>query len=178
MASEDARCRYRLGDHLGKKPLLRPEVPIDYHRGHPGSLRNLPHPDSFLACPQAVVADIEAKGDRADMALGDLMTADSIEAVVKTTNHALGGIDILVNNAGSSNSGSAAGWFETPVDEWTESYRQNGLPVVRLAHAFVTGDARSPMESRYSDLVAQCHLRLRTARPLRRGEGGTQQSDA
>jgi 3-oxoacyl-[acyl-carrier protein] reductase len=86
---------------------------------------------------QAVVADIEAKGDRADMALGDLMTADGIEAVVKTTKHALGGIDILVNNAGGSNSRSASGWFETPVDEWTESYRQNALPAVRLAQAFV-----------------------------------------
>src|SRR5580700_1423 len=86
---------------------------------------------------QAVVADIEAKGDRADMAMGDLMTADGIEAVVKTTKHALGGIDILVNNAGGSNSRSASGWFETPVDEWTESYRQNALPAVRLAQAFV-----------------------------------------
>jgi 3-oxoacyl-[acyl-carrier protein] reductase len=86
---------------------------------------------------QAVVAEIEAKGDRADMALGDLMTADGVEAVAKTTNHALGGLDILVNNAGGSNSRSAAGWFETPVDEWTDSYRQNALPAVRLAQAFV-----------------------------------------
>jgi 3-oxoacyl-[acyl-carrier protein] reductase len=86
---------------------------------------------------QAVVTEIEAKGHRADMALGDLMTGDGIEAVIKTTNHALGGLDILVNNAGGSNSRSAAGWFETPVDEWTESYRQNTLPAVRLAQAFV-----------------------------------------
>jgi 3-oxoacyl-[acyl-carrier protein] reductase len=86
---------------------------------------------------QAVVAEIEAKGHRAVMALGDLMTADGIEAVVKATNHALGGLDILVNNAGGSNSRSAAGWFETLVDEWTDSYRQNALPAVRLAQAFV-----------------------------------------
>ena len=86
---------------------------------------------------QAVVAEIEAKGHRADMALGDLMTADGIEAVIAATNGALGGLDILVNNAGGSNSRNAAGWFETPLDEWTESYRQNALPAVRLAQAFV-----------------------------------------
>ena len=86
---------------------------------------------------EAVVTEIEAKGHRADMALGDLMTADGIEAVIETTNRALGGLDILVNNAGGSNSRNAAGWFETPLDEWTESYRQNALPAVRLAQAFV-----------------------------------------
>jgi len=86
---------------------------------------------------QAVVADIEAKGGRADMALGDLMTRDGIDSVIQTTQRAFGGIDILVNNAGGSNSRSAAGWFETPVEEWTESYHQNALPAVRLAQAFV-----------------------------------------
>ena len=85
----------------------------------------------------AVVAEIEANGGRGEIALGDLMTAGGIEAVVETTNDALGGLDILVNNAGGSNSRNAAGWFETPVDEWTESYRQNALPAVRLAQAFV-----------------------------------------
>ncbi len=85
----------------------------------------------------AVVTEIEAKGHRADMALGDLMTADGIETVIETTNRAFGGIDILVNNAGGSNSRNAAGWFETPLDEWTEGYRQNALPAVRLAQAFV-----------------------------------------
>ncbi len=85
----------------------------------------------------AVVAEIEANGGRGEIALGDLMTAGGIEAVVETTNDALGGLDILVNNAGGSNSRNAAGWVESPVDEWTESYRQNALPAVRLAQAFV-----------------------------------------
>jgi len=86
---------------------------------------------------QAVIAEIEANGHRADMALGDLMTPDGIETVIETTNSALGGLDILVNNAGGSNSRYAAGWFETPLDEWTDSYRQNLLRAVRLAQAFV-----------------------------------------
>lgn len=86
---------------------------------------------------QAVVAEIKAKGGRAHMALGDLMTADGIDAVIKTTERAFGGVDILVNNAGGSSSRSAVGWFETPVEEWTDSYRQNALPAVRLAQAFV-----------------------------------------
>jgi NAD(P)-dependent dehydrogenase (short-subunit alcohol dehydrogenase family) len=86
---------------------------------------------------QGVVADIEAKGGQAAVALGDLMTADGAEAVIKATEQAFGGVDILVNNAGGSNSATAPGWFETPVEGWADSYRQNTLPAVRLAQAFV-----------------------------------------
>jgi 3-oxoacyl-[acyl-carrier protein] reductase len=84
-----------------------------------------------------VVADIESKGGQAAPVLGDLLTRDGVEAVIKATEQAFGGVDILVNNAGGSNSTSAPGWFETPAEEWTESYRQNALPAVRLAQAFV-----------------------------------------
>jgi 3-oxoacyl-[acyl-carrier protein] reductase len=86
---------------------------------------------------QAVATEIEAKGGQAAMALGDLMTSDGVETVIKATEQAIGSIDILVNNAGGSNSAAAPGWFETPVEEWIESYRQNALPAVRLAQAFV-----------------------------------------
>ena len=86
---------------------------------------------------QEVVTDIAAKGGEAAMALGDLMIANGVEAVIHTTEEAFGGVDILVNNAGGSNSATASGWFETPVEEWTESYRQNALPAVRLVQAFV-----------------------------------------
>ncbi len=86
---------------------------------------------------EGVVADIEARGGHAAVAIGDLMTADGVEAVIKATEQAFDGIDILVNNAGGSNSATASGWFETPVEEWAESYRQNALPAVRLAQAFV-----------------------------------------
>jgi NAD(P)-dependent dehydrogenase (short-subunit alcohol dehydrogenase family) len=84
-----------------------------------------------------VIADIEAKRGQAAVALGDLMTADGVEAVIKATQLAVGHVDILVNNAGGSNSSTMSGWFETPVEAWTDSYRQNALPAVRLAQALV-----------------------------------------
>jgi len=90
-----------------------------------------------LTRAQALVADIEARGGQAAAVVGDLMIEDGIEAAIKATESAFGGIDILVNNAGGSNRGTMSGWFETSVLEWTESYRQNTLPAVRLAQAFV-----------------------------------------
>jgi len=86
---------------------------------------------------EEVAGAIVAKGGHAAVALGDLMTVDGVDAVIKATEQAFGGIDILVNNAGGSNSATASGWFETPPEEWTASYRQNTLPAVRLAQAFV-----------------------------------------
>jgi 3-oxoacyl-[acyl-carrier protein] reductase len=86
---------------------------------------------------QRVVTDIEAKGGEAAVALGDLMTVDGVEAAIRATEQAFDGVDILVNNAGGSNSATASGWFDTPVEEWIDSYRQNALPAVRLAQAFV-----------------------------------------
>lgn len=84
-----------------------------------------------------VVEDIERQGGQAAVALGDLMTADGVEAVIKTTRQAVRHVDILINNAGGSNSSTASGWFQTPAEEWTDSYRQNALPAVRLAQTFV-----------------------------------------
>jgi 3-oxoacyl-[acyl-carrier protein] reductase len=86
---------------------------------------------------QRVLAEIEAAGGQAAVALGDVMTADGLDAVIKSTQHAFGSVDILVNNAGGSSTATASGWLETPVEEWSESYRQNALPAVRLAQAFV-----------------------------------------
>ena len=90
-----------------------------------------------LARAHKVVGEIEAEGGRAAIAVGDLMTSDGLDAVIEATQQAFDGVDILVNNAGGSNSATAPGWFETPIDEWSESYRQNALPAVRLAQAFV-----------------------------------------
>ena len=86
---------------------------------------------------QAVAAGIEARGGQAAIALGDLMTAEGVAAIVTAAEQSFGGLDILVNNAGGSNSAMSSGWFDTPVEEWAESYRQNTLPAVRLAQAFV-----------------------------------------
>ena len=88
---------------------------------------------------QAVVRQIEDAGGRAAIALGDLMTEDGKAAVIDATGRAFGGVDILVNNAGGSSSDAARAWFETTGEEWTDSYRQNTLPSVALAQAFVPG---------------------------------------
>jgi 3-oxoacyl-[acyl-carrier protein] reductase len=85
---------------------------------------------------QAVVRQIEDAGGRAAIALGDLMTEDGKAAVIDATGRAFGGVDILVNNAGGA---SSVAWFETTGEEWTDSYRQNTLPAVALAQAFVPG---------------------------------------
>ena len=86
---------------------------------------------------QAVIDEIEANGGQAATALGDLMTADGAEAVIKAAEQAFGGIDILVNNAGGSDSDNASPWFEASVEEWAASYRRNTLPAVQLTQAFV-----------------------------------------
>jgi 3-oxoacyl-[acyl-carrier protein] reductase len=86
---------------------------------------------------QGVIAEIEGKGGRSATALGDLMTTDGVAAVIAATKRAFGGIDILVNNAGGASSTAASDWFEIPVEEWMESYRQNTMPAVRLIQAFV-----------------------------------------
>jgi 3-oxoacyl-[acyl-carrier protein] reductase len=85
---------------------------------------------------QAVVRQIEDAGGRAAIALGDLMTEDGKAAVIDATGRAFGGVDILVNNAGGT---SSVAWFETTGEEWADSYRENTLPAVALAQAFVPG---------------------------------------
>lgn len=88
---------------------------------------------------QTVVKQIEAAGGQAAIALGDLTTEGGRSAVIDAATNALGGVDILVNNAGASNTETARPWFETTADEWTDTYRQNTLPAVLLAQAFVPG---------------------------------------
>jgi hypothetical protein len=127
---------------------------------------------------QAVVRQIEDAGGRAAIALGDLMTEDGKAAVIDATGRAFGGVDILVNNAGGSSSDAARAWFETTGEEWTDSYRQNTLPSVALAQAFVPGMrergwGRCIQISSRNAISASCRIR-----PLWCGEGGAQQSDA
>ena len=85
---------------------------------------------------QAVAAQIAAAGGQAATVVGDLTEEEGLRHVAVRAEAAFAGIDILVNNAGGTVVEPAHGWFETPVAEWTHSYQQNTLPVVRLAHAF------------------------------------------
>lgn len=86
---------------------------------------------------QGVADEITTNGGTATIALGDLSTAEGTAAAIKATTGAFGGVDILVNNAGGSDTAMGLGWFETPVDEWRDTYLSNALPAVRLAQAFV-----------------------------------------
>lgn len=88
---------------------------------------------------QAVVGRIRAAGGEAAIALGDLTTENGRGEVVEAAGSAYGGVDILINNAGASNTEAARPWFETTADEWTDTYRQNTMPAVLLAQAFVPG---------------------------------------
>jgi 3-oxoacyl-[acyl-carrier protein] reductase len=84
----------------------------------------------------SVVTAIKTAGGDAAAALGDLTTDDGAKAVIAATEQAFGGIDILVNNVGATSVAHPT-WFDAPVEEWANNYRQNTLPAVRLAHAFV-----------------------------------------
>jgi 3-oxoacyl-[acyl-carrier protein] reductase len=89
---------------------------------------------------EGVVADIVSNGGEATVALGDLMTPDGMDAVIKTAEQAFGGIDVLVNNAGGSNAATAPGWFETTGDvdrELQPKHPAGGAPSpgVRPGHA-------------------------------------------
>lgn len=85
---------------------------------------------------QAVASEIAAAGGHAATALGDLMTPQGLEDVVRGAGAAFDGVDILVNNAGGTKHEATRGWFETPPEEWTYSFRQNTQPAVHLAQAF------------------------------------------
>jgi 3-oxoacyl-[acyl-carrier protein] reductase len=86
---------------------------------------------------QGVISDIEGSGGSAKVALGDLTTDDGGAVVIDDASRAFDGIDILVNNVGGSASVSHPTWFDAPLEEWAENYRNNALVAVRLIQAFV-----------------------------------------
>jgi 3-oxoacyl-[acyl-carrier protein] reductase len=64
----------------------------------------------------------------------DLATASGIEAVVRRTVEAFGGLDILVNNVGL---GRGAGILDTTDAEWTEALDQTLFPAIRASRLAV-----------------------------------------
>jgi 3-oxoacyl-[acyl-carrier protein] reductase len=85
----------------------------------------------------AALHELSGKHSKLCAHAADVTDPHQVRTFFEGVDRAFGGLDILVNNAGGSNSRNAVGWFETPLDEWAESYRQNALPAVRLAQAFV-----------------------------------------
>jgi 3-oxoacyl-[acyl-carrier protein] reductase len=78
----------------------------------------------------AVAADIESRGGRAAVVLGDLTVESEANHVADDAIRQLGGIDILVNNAGGS--GEKLRWDHTPIRAWIDAYDRNVLAAVRL----------------------------------------------
>jgi len=64
----------------------------------------------------------------------DVSTADGVEAVVRRTTDAFGGLDILVNNVGL---GRGGGIVETTDAEWREAFDQTLFPAVRASRLAV-----------------------------------------
>jgi 3-oxoacyl-[acyl-carrier protein] reductase len=86
---------------------------------------------------EAVAQQIRDAGGRTAVAIGDLSSDEGAAAVVTATRDPFGDIDILINNVGGSASVSRPTWFDTPLDEWAENYRDNTLVAVRLIREFV-----------------------------------------
>jgi 3-oxoacyl-[acyl-carrier protein] reductase len=85
---------------------------------------------------QRVADDIQSKGGKAWVVLGDLGRPDAARAVAKNALEALGGVDILVNNAGGADAGMKP-WLETDLDQWHATFEQNIYSAVRLIRELV-----------------------------------------
>lgn len=81
-----------------------------------------------------VVTEIEAKGGKAIVAIGDLSTDEGARQVGDRVISSLGEIDILINNAGMFHD---RGWMDTPAQEWSKIYNINVVSLVRMVQLFV-----------------------------------------
>ena len=72
--------------------------------------------------------------DRVLSVAADVSTADGVEALVRRTVEAFGGLDILVNNVGVAR---GAGIADTTDAEWQEAFDQTLFPAVRASRLAV-----------------------------------------
>jgi 3-oxoacyl-[acyl-carrier protein] reductase len=77
---------------------------------------------------------LAGRDDRVAPVAADLATADGVEAVVRRTVDAFGGLDILVNNVGAA---KGAGIADTSDAEWHEAFDQTLFPAVRASRLAV-----------------------------------------
>lgn len=87
---------------------------------------------------EAVRAEIEGKGGRAAIALGDLSNDQSADKVMQAALSAFDGIDILVNNLGHYEPFAPA-WTDATPAQWAETYQSNVIAAVRTVRACVEG---------------------------------------
>jgi len=78
----------------------------------------------------------ESHGRKVHVAVGDLSTADGVEAAFAGASAALGGIDILVNNAGGPKSGPFAALTDA---DWEQAFRLSLMSTVRLTRLVLDG---------------------------------------
>jgi NAD(P)-dependent dehydrogenase (short-subunit alcohol dehydrogenase family) len=78
------------------------------------------------------VSEIEAKGGKAVIALGDLTRDEEANRVADIAERELGGIDILVNNAGGSLRNDNPPWTDISIDDYRASFDFNLLCAIRL----------------------------------------------
>ncbi len=86
---------------------------------------------------EAVRDQITSAGGEAVIALGDLTNETDSEKITRLAAEAFGGLDILVNNVGGPTNTTHSTWFDAPLEEWTDNYRQNVLPAIRLVKTLV-----------------------------------------
>ncbi|MFE9614017.1 SDR family NAD(P)-dependent oxidoreductase [Streptomyces sp. NPDC006012] len=88
---------------------------------------------------QGTADRILAEGGQADVAVGDLSTAEGAEAVAAK---ALSGgtVDILVNNAGAYDQ---VGWMDATPEIWAKTYQVNVVSGVRMVRSLVPGMRQS-----------------------------------
>lgn len=82
---------------------------------------------------KATADHIRAEGGQADIAVGDLSTAEGAEAVAAAA-LADGTVDILVNNAGAYDQ---VGWMDATPEIWAQTYQVNVVSGVRMIQSLL-----------------------------------------
>ena len=88
---------------------------------------------------QETARQVEAKGVRAVITLGDLAVEEEATAVCDAALAAFGHIDILINNCGRTLRYDNPDWSLLESKDWVASFEVNVLAGIRLARRFVPG---------------------------------------
>jgi len=90
--------------------------------------------EAALAAAAAELRALARDDSRVLAVAADVSTTDGVEAVVRRTTEAFGGLDILVNNVGV---GKGRGIVDTSDVEWQEAFDQTLFPAVRASRLAV-----------------------------------------
>jgi len=90
--------------------------------------------EAALAAAAAELRALARDDSRVLAVAADVSTTDGVEAVVRRSTEAFGGLDILVNNVGV---GKGRGIVDTSDVEWQEAFDQTLFPAVRASRLAV-----------------------------------------